>query len=249
MHHRFHIVSRHCRDRHPTKNRLDVPGDPATVGNQRGLLFGDLSPGKQATSFGIRQIQVTEFRNRCGRPSDHLVGGGIAALADLAQQSDGFITSHIGCPRRAVPTDPMETLPPGGGAIFEDVDDSWADLPTCAEPGHEAIPDDLTGLQRADFSYPNSVFGLHPPRSRLVGGHLCHGRSTTADMPIQCAGRTSQLPGDFGGSQVARRQHRFGGSHLDLVQRWRTTTDPTAGATGRQCAPSPFLKKLDLELT
>ena len=56
VHEAFDIIPPDRLHRHPPEQRDDVPRDPATVGDQRGLLFGDLPPGQQAASFDVGEV-------------------------------------------------------------------------------------------------------------------------------------------------------------------------------------------------
>jgi hypothetical protein len=56
VHQFLDIVPRDRGDGLPPEQGDDVPRDPATVGNQRGFLLGDLPPCQQPTSFNIREV-------------------------------------------------------------------------------------------------------------------------------------------------------------------------------------------------
>ena len=56
VHEAFHIVPPDRLDRHPPEQRDDVPRDPAAIGDQRGLLLGELPPSQQSASFNIGEV-------------------------------------------------------------------------------------------------------------------------------------------------------------------------------------------------
>jgi hypothetical protein len=62
-------------------------------------------------------------------------------------------------------------------------------------------------------------------------------RSTTRQMSIQHAGRTSKLPCHLGRRHMAGRQHGAGSPYLGGIQRLRATTTPST-SSGSNHAPS-----------
>jgi hypothetical protein len=59
VHEAFNIVSPDRLDRHLPTQGNDVPRDPTSVGDQRGLRLGKLPPGQQATSFDVGDTTST----------------------------------------------------------------------------------------------------------------------------------------------------------------------------------------------
>src|ERR1700733_810875 len=174
--------------------------------------------------FRVGEVQVEQFAHGRGLASGLLVLSRIAALGDLAKDSDGLRPRHVSRPRRSKAPYCQPPLSAFGVAVHEDEADRRAGSPPGAETCDARVPNFTVRRERLKVTQPDPLacsFGhsRHPhlAANTWLTDSVKQGQAFANVRKYEILSKSARSGGLWSGKASVIRLKAFRGSYLAKV--------------------------------